>query len=349
MEGHALTVRGPVAPDDLGLTFMHEHLFNDIRDVFAPGPDAPETELAHWQEKLSLENLQLAREAKPIADNYLLDDEDVSVKEMRQYTAAGGGTLVDLSPIGLGRLPLALRRVSEATGVHIVMGSAWYRRKSHPKGMARRTVDDLAAELVREITVGVDDTGVRAGIIGEVGVHNDAVDAPLDPEEARSLRAAARASKQTGAAINVHMVGGREMRSQALDVLEDERTDLGRVVFSHSDLIAHDAELLRQLLERGVYVEFDLLGRTEAVPIPSRSDAVPDAILRMLAERYVQRLLLSQDFCMKWHLKRWGGAGYSWLPTRFLPYLKTLGVTEAQLNTIMFDNPKRLLTFAAVT
>ena len=342
-----MTVTGPVMPNDLGVTLMHEHLFNDIRRLFVPAPAASEADLAMWKENLGLEALHVAREAGPIADNYVLDDESVAIEEMQELYASGGTTLVDPTPIGLGRDPLALRRVSEATGVNVVMGTGWYRKMFHPDGFASRSVDDIAAEIVREITDGVGDTGVRAGIIGEIGVHDQTEGASIDPAEARSLRAAARASRLTGAAISVHMVGGRDLRTQALDVAQDEGVALDRLVLCHSDLIAHDGPLLRELLERGVYVEFDLLSRVEAVPIPSRSAAVPDAIVTMLADGRAERLLLSQDFCMKWHLKRWGGAGYSWLLTRFLPYLRTLGVTDDQVQTIMVENPKRLLTFAA--
>ena len=342
-----MTVRGPVDADELGTTLMHEHLFSDIRGLFAPGPDAPPSYRKLWEQPLSLENLHVAREAGPVADNYVLDDEPVAVAEMRELKAAGGGTVVDLTPIGMGRDPAAVRRVSEATGVHVVHGTAWYRRRFHPEGFAERSLDDLAAELVRELTVGIGDTGVRAGIIGEIGVHNNDPEAPLDQEEARALRAAARASRETGAAISVHMLGGCGLRFEALDALAEEGADMGRVVLDHCDLIADDWPLLRDQLERGVYVEFDLLGRTEAVPIPSRSHAVPDAILRMLAEGHGERLLLSQDFCMKWHLKRWGGNGYAWLQRRFLPYLQTLGVTDQQMHTVMVENPRRVLGMAA--
>jgi len=338
-----MTVRGPVAPDELGVTLMHEHLFNDIRGLFAPGPDSTARDCALWEQPLSLENLHVAREAGPVADNYVLDDEPVAADELQDFKAAGGGTLVDLTPIGMGRDPAAVRRVSEATGVHVVQGTAWYRRRFHPDDFAERSLDNLAAELVRELTVGIGNTGVRAGIIGEIGVHNNDPEAPLDPEEERALRAAARASRQTGAAISVHMLGGRALRFEALEALAEEGADMGRVVLDHSDLIADDWPLLADLLERGVYVEFDLLGRTEAVPIPSRSHAVPDVILRMLAEGHGERLLLSQDFCMKWHLKRWGGNGYGWILRRFLPYLRTLGVTDEQVRTVMVENPARVL------
>ena len=342
--GSAMTVLGPVRPEELGITLMHEHLFCDIRRLFEPGADASGEEMAWWRQKLTLENLHVAREAGPIADNYVLDDETVAIEELAELKASGGGTLVDLTPIGTGRDPLAVRRVSEATGVNVVMGTGWYREMYHPDNLSQRTIDDLADEMVSEITIGVGDTGIRAGIIGEIGVHVNDPDAGAPAAEIRCIRAAARVSRRTGAAVSVHMLGGRPARLDVLDALSEQGADLGRVVLCHSDLIGDDEDLLLEMLERGVYVEFDLLGRVEAVPIPSRSAAVPDVVLKLTTAGWTERLLLSQDFCMKWHLKRWGGAGRSWLLTRFLPYLRSIGVTDEQVNTIMVENPKRLLT-----
>ena len=343
-QGDVMTVLGPVPSDNLGITLMHEHLFNDIRLLFKPGPDASVQDLDRWQQKLTLENLHVAREAGPIADNYVLDNELVAIEDLMEFGVSGGGTLVELTPIGVGRDPLAIRRVSEAAGVNVVMGTGWYREMYHPDNMAGRAIDDLATEMEKDITVGVGSTGVRAGIIGEIGVHVDDPDSAVPDAEIKCIRAAARAACVTGAAVSVHMVGGKNARLDVINALLDEGADLSRVVLSHSDLIAHDDQLLLELLEYGVYVEFDLLGRVEAVPIPSRSASVLDAILKLTADGWIERILLSQDFCMKWHLKRWGGVGRSWLLDRFLPYLRSNYISEQQVETIMVDNPKRLLT-----
>lgn len=342
--GQAMTVLGAINPEDLGITLMHEHVYCDMRRLFEPKGNATPEDITWWTEKLTLENLHVVREAGPIADNYVLDDEVVAIEELEELKIRGGGTLVDLTPIGVGRDPLALRRVADATGLNIVMGTGWYREMFHPSDFSQRSINELADEMIHDLAVGVADTKVRAGIIGEIGIHVNDPDGGVPAAEIKCLRAAAKAARFSGAAVSIHMFGGRRARLQVIDILKEEGVGLDRVVLCHSDLIADDTDLLIEQLEQGVYVEFDLLGRVEAVPIPSRSAAVPDAILNLCATGWTEKLLLSQDFCMKWHLKHWGGSGRSWLLTRFIPYLSSIGVTGDQLETIMVKNPRALLT-----
>ena len=195
MTGQVMTVNGPIDPSEVGTCIMHEHLFIDFWRDKAPGYNAPATEVAHWSEQLTLENLHLARSRKHIKDNYLLTDEAVTIKDVMAFRNVGGNTIVDVTNIGLGRDPLALQRVANATGLNIVMGSGWYQRFYHPKDMDQRTVQDLADEIICDVNLGVGNTGVRSGIIGEVGINGN----PLTPNEEKSVRASARASRTTGA------------------------------------------------------------------------------------------------------------------------------------------------------
>ena len=205
--GKVMTVNGPIDPADAGVSIMHEHIFIDFWRDKEPGFNAPATDIAHWNEKLTLENLYLARSNKPIKDNYMLTDEGVAFKDLMAYRNLGGTTVVEVSNIGLGRDPLALQRISNATGLNIVMGSGWYQKFYHPKDMGERTVEDLTEEIIQDVTVGVGNTGVRSGIIGEVGVNGN----PLTANEEKSIRASGRASQATGAAITFHSGGtGRE-------------------------------------------------------------------------------------------------------------------------------------------
>ena len=164
-----MTVRGPKDPDKLGVTLMHEHLFiqSAARKTYAPDDNTPATEVERWYEKLTLENLHIARSRKhTIADNLSLASLAAALAEVTEFRTYGGSTIVDLTSIGIRRDPMALVRVSDATGLNIVMGASWYTKQTHPPAMDERTVEDLADEIVRDITVGVGDTGVRSGIIG---------------------------------------------------------------------------------------------------------------------------------------------------------------------------------------
>ena len=356
MAGKAMTVNGPIDPSRLGATIMHEHLFIDFWQDKVPPHNTPATDAALWDQKLPLENLHLARQFKPIKDNFILGDEASTIAEAMEFRKYGGSTVVDVTSIGLGRDPLALRRVANATGLNIVMGAGWCQKAYHPEDMDDRTVNDLAHEIVRDITEGVAGTGIRSGIIGEVGINGD----PVTPNEAKSLQASARASRAAGAAISLHMGGAGREKFQVASILGAEGADLSRVVFGHSDIIAGDLPFMLELLSHGVSIQFDILGAPfPAYKLQASSHAIEDilgvamtalaveAIPKLVAEGFEDRILLSQDVCTKTQRKRYGDNGYSFVLETVLPELRRKGLTEAQLNKLVVDNPKRVLTFVA--
>lgn len=368
LTGKVQTVRGPVDPGDLGTTLMHEHLFLDLRKTHLPhvlsvdlpgrsepiltSDDFPATELTRWEAKVGVGNLRAAREAEPIADNYILADEADAVAEVMEFRNRGGGTVVDVTSIGLKRDPAALRRVSETTGLHIVMGTGYYQRVYHPVDMDQRSVEDLTEVIVSDVTEGVGGTGIRSGIIGEIGVNGG----PIRPNEEKSIRAAGLASLVTGAPISLHRGGVGSERHQTLDILEELGVDLERVILGHSDEIADDMGLMLELLERGPYVQLDLIGRDEVVRSidvlgpeeglgPSVTARDAEAVPRLIEAGYEDKVLLSHDVCWKTHLKKYGGFGYSFIVERFIPHLLNMGVEESSIETITVTNPARILAF----
>jgi phosphotriesterase-related protein len=233
------------------------------------------------------------------------------------------------------------------------MGSGWYQKLYHPDNMDDLTVEDMADEIIADITVGVGDTGIRSGIIGEVGIEGD----PIEPNEVKSLQASVRASRATGAAISLHQGGlGRE-KLQTMAIMGEEGVDPSRVIYGHCDSVADDLPLLLELLDQGVYIQFDNMGRV-GVPLDLKppnpkehfaaalNALIVAAIPQLIEAGYADRLLLSQDVCTKVQLKRYGGTGYSYLLETFLPHLRNRGVSEAHIRMMMVDNPKRVLTFA---
>ena len=202
----------------------------------------------------------------------------------------------------------------------------------------RRSVDSLADDIVRDATVGVGGTGIRAGIIGEIGT-----DKPwLSAQEERVHRAAARAARWTGLAITTHAVQSTVGLDQ-LDVFEAEGADLTRVAIGHADsnpsLDYHLA-----IVERGATVEFDFLGMT-FTPLERHGEGrIIDNLRALIGRGHVERILLSQDVCHDSQLRRYGGNGYTYLAESFLPRLREAGVSEAEIRTIKVDNPRRLLT-----
>ncbi|MFT4231764.1 MAG: hypothetical protein QM606_03180, partial [Leucobacter sp.] len=350
LEGLVQTVLGPVRPEALGPTLMHEHLFLDIRrPAHSANPRRGEWDPAA-QAPLSLGTLAAVRRGRPCADNDILGDFDEMVDEVADFARQGGGAMVEVTPSGVGRDPLALAGLSRASGLHLVMGCGWYQKDLHPAGFAERSLDELTAEIVRDIVagaaIGADGARIRAGIIGEAGAEGD----PVDPQEMRSVRAAGRASALTGAPITLHMGGFGEAKLRVLDALEEEGADPRSVIFGHAGTIADDMGLARRLLARGVSVEADFLGTTGSpwgtlFPFTDRDAA--RGFAELVADGWGGQLVLGGDVCQRVQLRRWGGHGYGYIVEHFLPTLAEFGVDEAALRSIMVENPARLLAFRA--
>jgi predicted metal-dependent phosphotriesterase family hydrolase len=308
---HVQTVVGPIEPASLGVTLPHEH-----------------TQIALWHVPGRWDYWQLTR------------DEPVILEELAAYREAGGSGLVDLTLPGVGRDPVWLTNIARASGLHVVMGCGWYRGAYYPPEakIDRRSVDDLADELVREATEGVGATGVRPGIIGEIGTDKPWVSA----QEERVHRAAARAARRTGLAITTHGVLSAVGLDQ-LRIFEDEGIDPARVVIGHADsypVLEHHLAII----ERGASVEFDFLGMSFSAVERHGEPRVLELLCDLLARGHVERILLSQDVCSDAQLLRYGGNGYTYLASTFLPRLRAAGVSDREIQTMTVANPRRLLT-----
>jgi predicted metal-dependent phosphotriesterase family hydrolase len=309
----AQTVRGRVPADQLGVTLPHEH--TGIALWHIPG------RWDYWE---------------------LTPDEELIAQELREYSSRGGRTLVDLTLPGVGRDAERLSRLSEATGLHIVMGCGWYRDAYYPPEarVDRRSVDDLADELVAEFEEGVGGSGIRPGIIGEIGT-----DKPwLSAQEERVHRAAARAARRTGMAVTTHAVMSAVGLAQ-LDIFEEEGLDPARVIIGHADSYP-TLEHQLAIVERGACVEYDFLGM-RFTPTEEYGEPRTIRLVQELLERgHGDRLLLSQDVCHNGQLKAYGGRGYSYLAETFLPRLQQAGIPEEAIRRMTVDTPARLLALA---
>jgi phosphotriesterase-related protein len=308
---HVQTVLGPIDPTDLGFTLPHEH-----------------TQIALWHIQSRWDYWQLTR------------DEPVILEELGWFRAAGGRSLVDLTLPGVGRDPAWLRGLAGASGLNLVMGCGWYRTAYYPPEalIDRRSADDLADELVAEIERGVGDSGVRPGIIGEIGTDKPWV----SPAEERVHRAAARAARRTGLAITTHAVLSDVGLAQ-LRIFEEEGADPGRVVIGHADSYPSLDHYLA-IIERGASIEFDFLGMSFSAVERLGESRVVELLCELLARGHADRILLSQDVCHDSQLKRYEGNGYVYLAESFLPRLRGAGVSDAEIDTMTVANPRRLLT-----
>ncbi|MDQ1205126.1 phosphotriesterase [Microbacterium sp. SORGH_AS_0862] len=310
---------------DLGVTLPHEHLF-----------------------------INLMRERR---GDGLVTDETLLVEELSVFANQGGGTIWDLTtaeltpgstlaadPVFTATFPgqtraadnvLAVARVSHATGVKVVLGTGHYRDPFIDRALFDRlTIDDVADDIVRDLTAGIPGTGARAGIIGEIGADQWFVSAT----EERSFRAAARASRRTNALLYTHAARWPVGHAQ-LDILSHEGVDPTRVVVGHVDTVA-DPDYALSLIRRGVTVGFDTINTAA----PSAVDFRVTQIVKLIRAGHVERILLSHDVCLTSHLRASGGNGFGFILDGFRAALSTAGVTDEEFDTMTVINPARLLT-----
>jgi len=355
--GKILTVLGPIEAESTGITLPHEHFFLDLSLPFddadrwvRAGRRAPEgaEDWRVYNLEVRLDNLaEVNRLLWRTKDPLILDDFDLAVQEARAFKAAGGATIIDVTSKGLGRQPERLAMLARETGLQIVMGTGWYREGWRPVDFNGMNIDALTNDMITEIVEGTGPEKIRAGVIGEIPAMDIATDP--DSNDVKQLRAAARASSQTGAALTLHQwVGDGEKLMKTLDILEAEGADLERVIVGHVGGDAPDQlDILTAALERGVTLQFDLLGAgflLEEKVIDTRGSV--DAVAELVRDGYADKLLLSQDICTKPQLKAYGGNGYDYVLKEVVPYLKGLGVTAESIEKMLVTNPARLFSIA---
>ena len=306
--GQIRTVLGPISPEQVGICMVHEHLMVDAWDMW-PVPNY----------------------------SLIVDDVDLVTEEVQAFRAAGGNSIVDVTNIGLGRDPLALKRISQATGVQIVMGCGWYRERVYPTYIQEKSADELAALLVAEITNGVDGTGIRPGIIGEIGTERKFI----TPAQERVLRAVARAHLQTGAPISTHTTHWGELALEQLDILEEEAVNPRHVIIGHLG-DRRDISMLLPIAERGAFLGIDNIGYHDYQKEERRAQNV----IELIETGYRSQVLLSMDIATLNDLQSYGGKGFDYLLLKFIPLLRDLGATDEDVQALLVENPQRALAFS---
>ncbi len=345
MSGLVQTVLGPVPPGELGPTTTHEHLLIDFRCMFNPPEEASERFKAFAP--VTMRNLGWVR-YNPFRnlDNLEVLDEELAVFETLQFKAQGGSAIVDATTFGIGRDPRALARISRLTGVNIVMGAGYYVDAVHPADMDNRTESELGEEMTAQLTTGVDDTGIRAGIIGELGCSW-----PLTDNERKVLAGGAMAQQATGAAILIHP--GRNIRSpfEIIDTLAESGADTSRVIMGHLDRTVLETDALLELAERGTYLEYDLFGwETSYYPlgdIDIPSDAQRIGFIKLLVDAgCADRIVLAHDVFAKSRLTKYGGHGMGHILENIVPRMIEAGISQEDVHKMIVENPARVLPFA---
>lgn len=340
-----MTVTGKVNADRLGWVLPHEHAFIDLRPL-VPAPQSISAKVLA-RENVSLDNSgALRRNPYAVLDNAVLDDEAVIREELLAFKQAGGTTLVDLTLREIGRDPVLLARLSRALDLRIVAGCGYYIKASHPPDMDEKSAESIAEEMLTDIRHGIDGTAIKAGVIGEIGTSEI-----IYPNERKTLIAAAAVQRETGLGLHVHTDLWARNGSEVIRILAGHGADPGKICINHIDVDIR-LDYLKELLDQGVYIEFDNFGKEFYADRRHRSvlrglfardiDRVR-AIKALIDDGYGPRLLVSNDVCLKTCLHRYGGWGYDHVITNIVPMMEDEGITPEQIRMLFCDNPAAFL------
>lgn len=313
------TVRGPVEAARLGVTLMHEHIFVLSTEIMQNFPE-------QWGD----------------------EDERVAnaIARMNELKARGVDTVVDLTVIGLGRYIPRIQRIAAQTELNIIVATGVYTYNDVPfyfhfqgPGTELGGPEFMTEMFVRDITQGIADTGVRAGML------KCATDKPgVTPGIERVLRATAQAHRQTGVPISTHTHAHTKRGLEQQKIFAEEGVDLSRVIIGHSGDTT-DLAYLEELIANGSYIGMDRFGIDVLLPFEDRVNTVA----KMCERGHANKMVLSQDAaCVN-----------DWLPERALPVvlpnwhylhihndvipaLKARGVTDEQLDTMLVKNPRKI-------
>jgi phosphotriesterase-related protein len=215
-----------------------------------------------------------------------------------------------------------------------VLGCGWYRETYYEPYLWRWKTDQIADQMVTDIEAGIDSSGVRAGVIGEIGAHATWI----SPVEERVLRAAGRAHRRTGLTITLHATRAPVGLDQ-LDILREEGVDPRRVVVGHAQSYPR-FEYHAEIARRGAFISFDRMGSTNSYDLQKNL-----ALIRAVVEAgLIRNLVLSHDVCYRSDLLTYGGCGFTFISKQLPHHLAEVGLTQSDLEQIMVDNPRRALT-----
>lgn len=331
----AMTVLGPIDRGALGWVLPHEHLTIDNRVHVDPRDEVP------VDAPVDVTRLGYVRTwPRALADNIVLDDDAAALADLQAYAAAGGRSLVEVTPRAMGRDLERLQWFARASGVNVIGSTAYYVYKGHHGHVAGRSAAAIADEFVADLTTGA----IRCGAIGEIGVSAE----PF-ADELKVVQAALDAQAVTGAPIFIHVTTIRPVHA-LLDFLAASRRPLDRVVVCHMDYDVRDLGPHRRALGMGLTVEMDLFGypawsNANFLHVPTDAQRA-EALLQLASEGWDKQLLLSHDVCQKMQLTSRGGFGYAHILTRVVPLLEVLGASRTLIQQMGVGTPARLLGWA---
>lgn len=257
---------------------------------------------------------------------------DATVAEFKELYDFGVRNVIDVTADGMGRNVEYIEKVRALSGINIVHATGYYKEPFLPSYVYDMSVEELADKMVKELTVGIGDTSVKAGVIGEIGTSKDA----FEPLEMKVFEAACLAVKKHNAVISTHTTLSTMALEQAHFFLE-RGMDPSRIIIGHQDLKGDEVQI-NALIDMGFYIAFDTIGKNNYFPDTRRAEILFD----LQEKGKLDHVCLSLDITRKSNMKYKGGIGYTYLFTDFIPMMKAAGVTDASIHKMLVENPQRL-------
>ncbi len=343
------TILGEIDKSQLGIVLPHEHSSFNMSSFLSVYDDWQQEQI--FNGKITLENRGiLARNPYAVRDNGIMNCPDVLIDEVFQFRKAGGGTWVDMSSDrnpGCARNIGFTYEIALKTGVHIVAGTTY--RAGHPdiaRAVENGTVQELVDEMMKDVTVGIGGTNMRAGAIGEIITSK-----VLTPNERKAIEAGAIVQSQTGLGMQIHAYLYNREGMEAFDLAVKNGANPEKIALDHLDVML-DMDYIYAMLDKGAYIEFDNFGKEFYCDKSSRNwlegrfayDFERVHAIRQIIERgYIKQLLLSNDICLKSMFHKFGGWGYDHIITNIAPMMEDVGITKEQIHTLLVENPADFL------
>lgn len=356
-------MRGEIAPEQLGMTTMHEHLNSDmtlLRIVAEQyGAQVPPPAML----TVTNENLAFLRSGAAIfsAESMTAGDVDYTAAELGHFRKIGGRAVVDASPIGLRGDVTQLRAASERADVHVVCATGLYTATTRPPAFQGWSEEQQAAHFTREVVDGIEGSDVRAGIL-KCALSAQTPNDPLNDVELATLRACARVARETGLSVHVHsafpMTDDHVLAGVGV-LLDDMGLPPDRLLMMHMDsflrpwdsrercLQSLDSvksiriELLERVLDRGATIGFDSWGSNVEV-LPQDDDRLK-GLIHLIRQGYDGQIVLGHDVTQKPQGVSYGGAGFTHFAQLVPRSLTQAGVAEQSYRRLTVDNPARVL------
>ncbi|WP_392445506.1 phosphotriesterase [Sneathia vaginalis] len=254
---------------------------------------------------------------------------DEITKEMKKLYSKGVRNIVEVTNRGMGRNVKNIVKISKESGINFICSTGFYKEPFLPDYVYEMDKEEIAELLINDIEIGIDGTGIKAQLLGEIGTSKD----HMTKEEEKIFESVVIAHKKTGVPINTHTTLGTNALGQ-IEFFEKNNVDLSKVNIGHVDL-SGDIQYIIEILSKGVYISFDTIGKNNYLLDSKRVE-----MLKILQDmNLLNKVFLSQDISRKSNMEFMGGIGYSYIFDSFIPMLKEKGITDESLDLMLHKNP----------